>query len=308
MRKRGQVVKGETKDVESGSPMPVNGSAGNSSCLVKVANIVAELHDAERRAAQLIYSNPAEVIHCSITELAERSSTSEATIVRLCKRLGYKGFQELKIRLAQDVVAPSYQMYEAIEKDDDSVTIKKKVFDSHIRALDDTSKVLDDDAFVRAVQALASARCVEFYGTGGSGAIALDARHKFLKIGIKSFASPDSTLQAMSASLLRAGDVVVGISHSGGNKEVIEALALARRAGATVIAITNYGKSPIRRVSDIVLFTASKETAFKSDAVASRIAELAIIDALCAAVAFSRYEQSFENLKKTREATVSRKY
>jgi DNA-binding MurR/RpiR family transcriptional regulator len=112
----------------------------------------------------------------------------------------------------------------------------------------------------------------------------------------------------MSAALLGTGDAVVGISHSGGNKEVIEALSLARNAGATVIAVTNYGKSPILRVSDIVLFTASKETAFKSDAVASRIAELAIIDALCAAVAFSQYEQSFENLKKTRQATVSRKY
>lgn len=102
----------------------------------------------------------------------------------------------------------------------------------------------------------------------------------------------------MSASLLRPSDTVVGISHSGGNKEVIDALTLAREAGATVIAITDYGKSPILRVSDIVLFTASKETIFKSDAIASRIAELAIIDALCAAVAFSRYEQSFESIKK----------
>ncbi len=88
-------------------------------------------------------------------------------------------------------------MDEAIEKDDGPVTIKYKVFDVHIRVLDDTAKVLDDQAFARAVKALASARSVSFYGTSGSGAIALDARHKFLKISNKSFASPDSTLQAM---------------------------------------------------------------------------------------------------------------
>ena len=170
------------KNLSGGRPLIKDRNARNSSCLVKLANILAELHDAERRAAQLINSNPAGVIHCSITELAERSGTSEATIVRLCKGLGCKGFQDLKIRLAQEVVAPSYQMYEAIEKEDDSVTIKDKVFDSQVRALCDSLKVLDDDAFIRTVRALFSARHVEFYGTGGSGAIALDARHKFLKM------------------------------------------------------------------------------------------------------------------------------
>ena len=257
--------------------MTENGNARHSPCLVKMANILAELHDSERRVAQLINATPPR----SSTAPSPSSPRDRAPAKPQscdCANDWDTKAPGLKIRLAQ----------------------KNKVFDSHIRALDDSVKVLDDDAFVRAVQTLASARCVEFYGTGGSGAIALDAHHKFLKIGIKGFASPDSTLQAMSASLLGAGDVVVGISHSGGNKDVIEALALARSAGATVIAITNYGQSPIRRVSDILLFTASKETAFKSDAVASRIAELAIIDALCAAVAFSRYEQSFGTLKKTR--------
>jgi len=119
-------------------------------------------------------------------------------------------------------VAPSFQMYEAIEKDDDPITIKNKVFDSHARVLHDTLKVLEDYTFLRAVKVLSTSSHVEFYGTGGSGLIALDAGHKFLKIGIKSFASSDSTLQAMSASLLRPSDTVVGISHSGGNKEVID--------------------------------------------------------------------------------------
>ncbi len=279
-----------------------------SSCLVKVASVLSKLHNAERRAAEIIISNPDDVIHFSITELAEASGSSEATIVRLCKTLGYKGFQELKIRLAQDVVAPPRQIYEAIEKEDAPATIKKKVFDSHIRALADTLKVLEDVAFGRAVDALSSANHVEFYGTGGSGPIALDAYHKFLKIGIKGLASSDSNLQLMSAALLGPGDVVVGFSHSGGNKEVIEALTLARNAGATVIAITNYGKSPILRTSDIVLFTASRETSFSIDAVASRVAALAIVDSLCAAVSIKLYDQSFTNLKKTREATVSKKY
>jgi DNA-binding MurR/RpiR family transcriptional regulator len=277
-------------------------------CLVRIENIYSSLRDSEKKVSDYIKNNYNDIVHLTITELADKSGTSESTIVRLCKSLGYKGFQELKISLAKDIIQPSHQIHEALEKEDDVFTIKQKVFRADAQAIFDTLEVLDDEEFRKAVDLIANAKNLEIYGIGGSGSVALDAQHKFLKIGFKCLAYTDTNLQAMSASLLQKGDVVIGISHSGGSKDIIETLEIAKKAGAATIAITNYSKSPILKVSDVVLFTASKETAFKSDALASRIAELTIIDALFVAVAFTKYDKSFESIQKTRDATASRKY
>lgn len=276
--------------------------------LVRVQAVYSSLRNSEKKVADYIKENYKNIMNLTITELAEKSGTSEAAVVRLCKSLGYKGFQEFKIKAAQDVIQPSQQIHEAIERNDDLSTIKQKVFNAHVQTLIDTLEILNNEEFEKAVDLIASANKLEFYGEGGSGIIALDAQHKFLKIGLKSFASIDSNLQAMSASLLQKGDVVVGISHSGASRNLIESLEIAKKAGASIIAITNYSKSPILKVSDVVLFTISKETAFKSYAMSSRIAELAIIDALVMGVAFRYYEESFKNIQKTRDATLPKKY
>ncbi|MDI3500341.1 MAG: hypothetical protein PWP07_1505 [Epulopiscium sp.] len=288
--------------------MDKNGTSQLPGFLVRVQAMYSSLRDSEKKIADYIKENYQNIMNLTITELAEKSGTSEAAVVRLCKSLGYKGFQEFKIKAAQDVIQPSRQVHEAIERDDDLPTIKKKVFNAHIQTLIDTLEILNDEDFEKAVDLIANANRLEFYGEGGSGVVALDAQHKFLKIGLKSFASIDSNLQAMLASLLQKGDVVVGISHSGASRNLIESLEIAKKMGASIIAITNYSKSPILKVSDVVLFTISKETAFKSYAMSSRIAELAIIDALVMGVAFKHYEESFKNIQKTRDATLPKKY
>ncbi|MED1437397.1 MurR/RpiR family transcriptional regulator [Aeribacillus composti] len=267
----------------------------------------SKLRDSEKKIIEFIERNREEIIHLSITEVAERSETSESSVVRLCKRLGYKGFQDLKIHLAREVIAPEKQIHEVIEKGDDVVMIKKKVFQSNIQALYDTIEVCSDDEIRKAVDAIANARLIEFYGTGGSGTVALDAQHKLLKLGIKSFAYIDSVLQAMSASVLTNQDVAIGISHTGSNKDVLAAMKLAKEAGATLICITSSSKSPITKISDIVLQTASKETLFRTDAISSRIAQLTIIDILVAAVANQQYEWCYSNLQKTRRSTIDKK-
>lgn len=277
------------------------------SCLVRVNGLYSQLRDSEKKVADYIRQDFETVIHQSITEVAEAACASESTVVRLCKALGYRGFQDFKIHLAQEYREPTSQIHEAIAKGDGALSIKKKVFESDALAITETLKVLDDQSFLHAVRLVASSSKLEFYGTGGSGSVAMDAQHKFLKIGKKAQAYTDVDLQAMSASLLGPGDVAVGISHSGGNKEILDALEIAKGNGASVIAITNFGRSPITRISDVTLFTAAGETAFKSDALSSRIAELVILDALWTAVAFEDYEASSECIRKTREATASKK-
>jgi DNA-binding MurR/RpiR family transcriptional regulator len=277
-------------------------------CLVRINGLFSDLRESEKKVAEYIRRNYEQVIHLSISEVAEEAGASESTVVRLCKALDYRGFQDFKIHLAGEYRSTDSQIHEGINKKDDSLEIKKKVFESDIAAVRDTLQVLDDRSFLHALEILRKADTIELYGTGGSGTVVMDVQHKFLKIGKKCFAYRDIDLQAMSASLVGPGDAVVGISHSGGNKNILDALKIARKAGASIISVTNYGRSPITRISDVVLFTASRETAFKSDAMSSRIAELVIFDALWAALAFSDHDAAFDNIKKTRAATSGRKH
>ncbi|WP_234998262.1 MurR/RpiR family transcriptional regulator [Salirhabdus sp. Marseille-P4669] len=279
----------------------------NPGFFARIEAILPKLRGAEKKVVSLIEKNPEEIIHLSITEVAERSQTSESSVVRLCKRLGYKGFQDLKIHLARDVISPEKQIHEVIEKGDDVLTIKKKVFQSNIQALYDSLEVVNDTQLIQAVNAISNANLIEFYGTGGSGAVAMDAQHKLLKMGIKAFAYSDAVLQAMSSSLLGKNDVVIGISHTGSNTDVLHAMKLAKEAGATTICITNSSKSPITQISDIWLQTASKETLFRTDAISSRIAQLTIIDILVASLTTNSYEHYYENLQKTRNSTIEKK-
>jgi DNA-binding MurR/RpiR family transcriptional regulator len=228
--------------------------------------------------------------------------------VRLCQKIGYKGYQEFKIVLARDLVEPATEIYAAIEPGDDLPTMKTKVFQANAQALRDTIEVLDDDELQRAVDAISDARRVEIYGVGGSGPLALDAYHKFLKLGINAVALSDGDLMAMSSAVLARGDVALGISHTGASRDVTDALARAKEQGAVTICITHRSTSPITKVSDIVLVTAAKQTAFRSDASSSRIAQLTIIDTLYVAIGHRHHARSLEMIERTREATAAKRY
>jgi len=276
--------------------------------LLKIKGAYSTFRKAERRIADAILQNPEEVINLSITELAERSEASESTVVRFCKTLGYKGYYELKIALARELVIPPQHIYEEINPNDTVATIKNKVFQSNILALQDTIKILHDRELERAVEAIGRAKMVVFYGMATSAAVALDSAHKFLRINIRSVSYSDTHMQAISAALLEPGDVAIGISHSGSSKDVVDALRIARHSGATTICITHHTKSPITKVADIKLYTATRETALRSDAMTSRIAQLSILDVLYVSVALLRYEESLRSIEQTDEALADKKF
>ncbi|MGJ9384223.1 MurR/RpiR family transcriptional regulator [Salipaludibacillus sp. CF4.18] len=265
------------------------------------------LRDSEKKIVQFIKDNKDEIIYQSITEVAERSNTSESSVVRLCKRLGYKGFQDLKIHLAKEVMTPEKEIgNEVVEKEDDIAIIKKKIFESNIQVLYDSLEVCSDQEIMKAVNTLMNANLIEIYGTGASGVVTKDAQHKLLKLGIKVITYSDSILQTMSASILSKGDVVLGISHTGSNMDVLNAMELAKDAGATLISITNASRSPMTKISDIVLHTAAKEKLYRTDAI-SRIAQLTIIDILVAGIRNQKYEYYEKKLQKTTRSTVDKK-
>ena len=277
-------------------------------CFIRIQGTYSSLRTAEQRVADFILKHAEELIYLTVTELAERTQTSESTVVRLCQKIGYKGYQEFKIMLARDLVGPTETVYEEIEAGDSLPALKTKIFQANAQALKDTIEVLSDEELIKAVEALAVARRVEVYGIGGSAPLALDAYHKFMKLGIASVWLSDSDLMAMSSSLLGAGDVVLGISHTGASRDVCDAMENAQNAGATTICITHRATSPITKVSNIKLYTAAKETSFGSDATSSRIAQLTIIDTLFAGIANQNYDHFLERIQRTREASAGKRY
>ena len=277
-------------------------------CFVRIQGTYSTLRTAEQRVADFILKHPDELIYLTVTELAERTETSESTVVRLCQKIGYKGYQEFKIMLARDLVGPTETVYEQIEPGDSLETLKAKIFQANAQALKDTIEVLSDAELRRAVDAIAACRKIEIYGIGGSAPLALDAYHKFMKLGIVAVWLNDSDLMAMSSSLLAPGDVALGISHTGASRDVCDAMEHAQQAGATTICITHRATSPITKVCNIKLFTAAKETAFGSDATSSRIAQLSIIDTLYAGLANADYETALGRIQKTRAASAGKRY
>jgi RpiR family carbohydrate utilization transcriptional regulator len=277
-------------------------------CFVRIEGTYASLRTAEQRVADFILGHAEELIYLTVTELAERTQTSESTVVRLCQKIGYKGYHEFKIMLARDLVGPTETVYEQIAPTDSLEVLKAKVFQANAQALKDTIEVLSDAELRRAVDALSAARKIEIYGIGGSGPLAFDAYHKFMKLGIPSVWLNDSDLMAMSSMLMETGDVALGISHTGASRDVCDAMEHAQAAGATTICITHQATSPITKVSHIKLFTAAKETAFGSDATSSRIAQLSIVDTLYAGIANQDYDKALIRIQKTRQASAGKRY
>lgn len=286
------------------------GSSTNSrpGILARIASSQDSLSPTGQRIARYIYAYRHDVVHMSVTEVAEATSASEGSIVNLCRQLGMKGFQDLKIALARELVEPVQFIHEDLQPGDDVGTIIEKIFSSDIQALMDTLKVLDKEAMRQAVDIILNATHVEFYGIGSAAPIAIDAHYRMLRIGIKCQVLVDSHGQAVSASLAGPDVATVTISHSGSTMETLAATRLAKESGAKTIVITNYGKSPIQAYADVVLYTAARETRFRTEAMTSRIAELSIVDALNACVTLATYEHSLKTIGRTFDVLSTKRF
>lgn len=278
-----------------------------ANALLHIRGTYPALRPAEKRVAQVILSDPREAVHYSITQLAEKAEVSDATVVKFCKRLGYKGYQEFKIMLAQDVAVKPQLIHGAVEPGNDVQTIKEKIFQANISALQETAQVLETEALERAVQALANAGEIHFYGVGASGIVALDAEQKFSRIGLRTSAFLDTHLQIARAVHLREGDVAVCLSFSGETVEIVEALRAAKQAGALTIAITSFSGSTLAREADVLLLTSTQQNLFRSGAIASRLTQLSTIDVLFIAVALVDHERAQEAIEKTRAILSQRR-
>lgn len=279
----------------------------NQSCLGKIRSYYARFSEKEKKIADYILNHPDKIIHSTINEVSEDLNVADATVFRFCKRIGFKGYQAMKIALASEIIEPIQQIHEEISDQDSEKIITEKVFRSNIRTLENTLQILGDHALEKAIDMLLQADRVNIFGTGGSAVIAMDAFHKFIRTGIKVFSFLDSHFQLMAASQLTKNDVALVISHPGTNKDTINILNTAIGQGAKTIGITSFPKSPIGQKVDVALFTSSEETEYRSEALASRIAQLSLIDALYVNLMIQNQANAKPALERIRDAISSTK-
>ncbi|HUD36496.1 MAG TPA: MurR/RpiR family transcriptional regulator [Streptosporangiaceae bacterium] len=296
-----------------GGPTGPGGPEPGGDVLVVIRALLPSLARVEQRVARQVLADPFGTAMQSISELAAACDTSATTVVRFCRAVGLRGYPELRIALAAAAAAaqaggagtaePSHD----IILDDDPATIAQKIAHADARAVTDTAKHLDVDTLVKIVGVLADARRIDIYGVGASGYVALDLQQKLQRIGKPAFAWPDPHMAITSAALLGPDDVAVALSHTGTTTDTIDALREAGRNGARTAAITNFPRSPITAAADYVLLTAARETAFRSGAMTSRIAQLTVVDCLFVVLAQHDLPRSTQALERTFEAAQAKR-
>ncbi len=260
----------------------------------------------ERLVADYVERRLKDIPSMSIKQLAKRSGTSEASVLRFCKALGYRGYRDFILSRSADLGSvkekEGEKKYTDIRPGDTLETIVENVSFNNRRSIDDTLLVLDKEQVRQAVELLSSAQWVDWYGLGASGLVCQDAQQKFMRIKKHCQAFVDGHSIRTAAALLDRKDVAVLVSNSGTTEEILDALELVQKNGARSIAITRYSRSELARGVDVVLHISTPELTFRSGAMGSRIAMLNVVDILFSAVASMQYDSVRDYLDRTRDA------
>jgi RpiR family carbohydrate utilization transcriptional regulator len=241
------------------------------------------LSRSEKKVALAVLQQPESAIIENITALAKKAEVSEPTVVRFCRAIGFDGWHAFKMKLAQGLaLAPGAD--EAPQPDDLAAALVNKICSRSINTLLDLRNSLDADAIEQALQVLAKAQRIEFYGQGTSGIVAIDAQHKFFRSGVPTVAYSDPHIHSIAASLLKEGDTVVAISQRGGTKELLRSVQLARNSGADIVALAPSG-TPLAELATVLI---PIDLQFHTDPytpISARLAHLVVIDILAVGLA-----------------------
>ena len=280
-----------------------------SSILQGIRQQYEHFHQQERKLADYMLQFPGNVITMGITELAEQSGTSAATVSRFCKSLNFRGFPDFKTKLAADLAQQTAPLsYQDIIAGNPLSDIVSAMETNHLRSIADTTRLLDLYQLEQAVAALNRAHQIDLYGVATSGIVALDFYQKLVRIGKRATAFSDPHMQITSAANLGPGDVALAISYSGETPETYDALQCAKERSALTISLTKVGSNRIANIADITLFASSLEEGMRRGDMASRIAQLHVVDILFAAMVSEQFddhipklEQSYRMVRKYRK-------
>lgn len=260
------------------------------------------LPPSERKVVDFILNSFEEVVRMTLAELAQHSGVSDATVMRLCRSLGFNSYLELKIALTRSVSDSSRLIHDAVREGDSSGTIARKVLGTAIQALEDTAQVLDDTIFEQAVTLLSNADRILIAGVGTSGPLAHEMYNRLIRLRMNCHVQTDMYLQVCEAALLTDRDVVLLISQNGSTIGPIRTAQEAHRKGAKVIVITGNSVSELSELADVILLSVSHET--RLEAIDSRVVQHALVQAIYVALAMRMMEQANESERLIWEALL----
>lgn len=248
---------------------------------VKLNFLIPTLPRAEKVFAEALIENPETILQMTLAEAARETNSSDASIIRFCKRLGMHGYSELCRAVAAAVDEKQTIPYdEAVKSSDDIREIMKKVFQSNLQTLQNTMVVADEKNYLRAIEALVHARSIHFFGVGDAFAACQFAYMKFLRLGVNCSAQSDVMMQFMGANNLGPGDVALAVSYEGRSRNVNRAMEISKKRGAATICITKMNKSPLLKYVDIPLYISISDLSVGREKVTRRVADQFILDVL----------------------------
>ncbi len=237
-----------------------------------------------------------------MAQVAQACGVSDTTVLRFCRNIGFQGYTDLKLSIARDVVSPTQIIHDDIVEGDGPAVIARKVFMSNIQALYDTLEVLDEGALIKAINLLAAARRILIVGVGTSAPVVHSMYNMLMRLGLNCQAQTGSYLPSMEVALLGPGDVVVAISQSGSSIDPVLTIKQAKQNGAATICITGNAQSPITEYADVTLLSVDRET--RTEALASRLAQVSIADALYVIMALNAIDVATQNEKRIWDALL----
>jgi len=268
-----------------------------------IKQVIDELPKAEKKAASFIIDNPERLKELNISQLAEASGSSTAAIVRLCKRLEFDGYQQMKISvLLNSNSAPSDRNSFDDFKIGKGVSVRDIIsssIDKVTNAVNLIPMIINENSIKEAAELIWASSHIQILGVGASGLVALDLMQKLQRIGINAYYYPDIDMQLTMACNLKKEDVCIGVSYSGRNTSVIKALTQAKKQGAKSITLTRFGSNSLSELGDIKLFVPAVEPLIREAATISRITQLFIVDILFSYIISINPEDITNNLRKT---------
>lgn len=268
--------------------------------LATISSYFPSLTKSEQKVAQLILSNPDDVVTLSINELAMMAGVGESTIVRFSRKIGLSGFQELKITLVK------YQTAQEQSTVEDGNEVKDLVYRQLVEGLQDTKGFIDSEKIKFASQLIHKTRHIYLLSVGTSAFIAMQLSNRLKRLGKFVEFVPDGQLQSIYATMIKPTDLVIGISKSGNTKEVIQNIELAEQSGAPIITLSNFINSKISKMGDVALVASSKEFLSDAGSFSAVVSQLYLLDTLIKAVVDIDPENYHKIRQLTNKALVKR--
>ncbi|NMM38917.1 MAG: SIS domain-containing protein [Glaciimonas sp.] len=259
------------------------------------------LSKSEKKVALAILAHPEATVAENITALAKNAQVSEPTVVRFCRSLGYEGWHAFKLKLAQNIALAMSGTPESPTQDDLASDLINKICSRSIHTLLDLRNHLKPDVIQRALDILAQSNKIEFYGQGSSGIVAADAQHKFFRSGVPTVAYADPHIHSIAATLLKEGDTVVAISQRGNSTSLLRSVELARKGGASIIALAPNG-TPLAALATVLI---PIDISFNVDPytpISARLAHLVVIDILAVGLALKRGPEFRQKMRGAQQA------